>query len=29
MTKKNSKVLIVDDNEDVLVAAKLLLKPYA
>ncbi|RPI72421.1 MAG: sigma-54-dependent Fis family transcriptional regulator [Ignavibacteriales bacterium] len=29
MTKKNSKVLIVDDNEDVLIAAKLLLKPYA
>ena len=29
MTKKNTKVLIVDDNEDILVAAKLLLKPYA
>jgi two-component system response regulator HydG len=29
MTKKNTKVLIVDDNEDVLIAAKLLLKPYA
>ena len=29
MTKKNTKVLIVDDNEDVLVAARLLLKPYA
>ncbi len=29
MTKRNTKVLIVDDNEDVLVAAKLLLKPYA
>jgi len=28
MTKKNTKVLIVDDNEDILVAAKLLLKPY-
>ena len=29
MTKKNTKVLIVDDNEDILIAAKLLLKPYA
>ena len=29
MTKRNTKVLIVDDNEDILVAAKLLLKPYA
>ncbi|HSP88533.1 MAG TPA: sigma-54 dependent transcriptional regulator [Ignavibacteriaceae bacterium] len=29
MMKKNTKVLIVDDNEDVLVAAKLLLKPHA
>ncbi len=28
MVKRNTKVLIVDDNEDVLVAAKLLLKPY-
>jgi two-component system, NtrC family, response regulator HydG len=29
MDKKFTKVLIVDDNEDVLLAAKLLLKPYA
>ena len=29
MTMKNAKVLIVDDNEDVLLAAKLLLKPHA
>jgi two-component system, NtrC family, response regulator HydG len=29
MVKKNFKVLIVDDNEDVLIAAKLLLKPHA
>lgn len=28
MPKKNTKILIVDDNEDVLIAAKLLLKPY-
>ncbi|MGD8778043.1 MAG: sigma-54 dependent transcriptional regulator [Ignavibacteria bacterium] len=28
MTTKNSKILIIDDNEDVLLAAKLLLKPY-
>jgi DNA-binding NtrC family response regulator len=29
MVKKNIKILIVDDNEDILIAAKLLLKPYA
>ncbi|MGE5400527.1 MAG: sigma-54-dependent transcriptional regulator [Ignavibacteriales bacterium] len=29
MEKNNPKVLIVDDDEDVLLAAKLLLKPYA
>ncbi|MFC2139133.1 sigma-54-dependent transcriptional regulator [Bacteroidota bacterium] len=29
MTKVKSKVLIIDDNEDVLLAAKLLLKPFA
>ena len=28
MTKKSVKVLIVDDNEDILLAAKLLLKPF-
>jgi two-component system, NtrC family, response regulator HydG len=28
MTTKNSKILIVDDNEDILLAAKLLIKPY-
>ncbi len=28
MTTKNSKILIIDDNEDVLLAAKLLLKPH-
>lgn len=29
MTYKNAKVLMVDDNEDVLLAGKLLLKPHA
>src|SRR5690606_5792302 len=29
MIKKDYKILIVDDNEDILIAAKLLLKPYA
>lgn len=29
MEKKFTKILIVDDNEDVLIAAKLLLKPHA
>lgn len=29
MAKMNPKVLIIDDNEDILFAAKLLLKPYA
>lgn len=29
MDKKFTKILIIDDNEDVLIAAKLLLKPYA
>ncbi|MCU7493238.1 MAG: sigma-54-dependent Fis family transcriptional regulator [Ignavibacteria bacterium] len=29
MEKKNSRVLIVDDDEDVLLAARMLLKPYA
>ncbi|MCU7496554.1 MAG: sigma-54-dependent Fis family transcriptional regulator [Ignavibacteria bacterium] len=29
MEKNNSKVLIVDDDEDVLLAARMLLKPYA
>ena len=29
MTKTKSKVLIIDDNEDVLLAARLLLKPHA
>jgi len=29
MIRKTSRVLIIDDNEDVLVAARLLLKPYA
>src|SRR3972149_10475734 len=29
MTKMSVKVLIIDDNEDVLLAAKLLLKQYA
>ncbi len=28
MQKVNSRILIIDDNEDVLLAAKLLLKPY-
>jgi len=29
MDKKFTKILIIDDNEDILIAAKLLLKPYA
>jgi len=28
MTKQSAKILIVDDNKDILLAAKLLLKPY-